>query len=340
MSREPIAIDLFSGCGGLSQGLRDADFNVIAAVEIEPFARETYALNHPEVQLFEDITKINTLSMKRKLRIRKGQLDLLAGCPPCQGFTTLRTLNGKREIADPRNDLVLEFIRFVQDFLPKAVMFENVPRLKNDSRFKLLLDELDALGYKADWDILNAADFGVPQRRRRLILIATRRGIPKLDKQDRPRSSVQAVIKSLLPAGRSGDPLHDLPENRSEDVVRRISMIPKDGGSRLDLSEDEQLDCHRGFDGFKDIYGRMAWDSVAPTITSGCTNPSKGRFLHPVEDRAITLREASLLQGFPAEYRFPTERGKSAVAVMIGNALPPAMAEVQARHLAQMAILP
>jgi DNA (cytosine-5)-methyltransferase 1 len=333
MTEKPKAVDLFSGCGGLSQGLKDAGFHVIAAVEIDELAQETYAANHPEVQLFGDITKINTLSMKRKLHVQKGELDLLAGCPPCQGFTTLRTLNGSKEVKDPRNDLVIEFVRFVRAFLPKAVMFENVPRLIRDLRFTALLNALRDLDFAVDFDILDAADFGVPQRRKRLILVASRQGKVRLDRRARKRNSVRKVIGKLAPAGQSGDRLHDLPENRSDTVRAFIARIPKDGGSRRDLPAEEQLLCHQRCNGFKDVYGRMAWDDVAPTITSGCVNPSKGRFLHPTENRAITLREAALLQGFPREYRFSLRRGKFPAAAMIGNALPPALAEIQGRAL-------
>jgi DNA (cytosine-5)-methyltransferase 1 len=119
------------------------------------------------------------------------------------------------------------------------------------------------------------------------------------------------------------DPLHDFPETRSERVKALIRLIPRDGGSRMDLGDEHQLDCHRRCDGFSDVYGRMAWNKVSPTITGGCCNPSKGRFLHPTRDRNITLREAALLQTFPPSYFFSLRRGKFATAQMIGNALPP-----------------
>lgn len=145
--------------------------------------------------------------------------------------------------------------------------------------------------------------------------------------------TVREAIGDLPQAGTSGDPLHDFPEKRSAAVMARITAIPKDGGSRADLGADAQLDCHKETDGFKDIYGRMSWSKPAPTITGGCVNPSKGRFLHPDEDRAITLREAALLQGFPPEYSFSLDRGKFAAAAMIGNALPPAFVEAHARQI-------
>ena len=135
--------------------------------------------------------------------------------------------------------------------------------------------------------------------------------------------TVRKAIGGLNRAGASGDELHDLPERRAKRVLQLIREIPKNGGSRADLPAARQLKCHIRQDGFHDIYGRMSWDDVAPTITSGCHNPSKGRFLHPDEDRAITLREAALLQSFPQTYRFPLSGGKEAIALMIGNALPP-----------------
>jgi DNA (cytosine-5)-methyltransferase 1 len=124
-----------------------------------------------------------------------------------------------------------------------------------------------------------------------------------------------------------------MPENRTPKVLNVIRLIPKDGGSRRDLPEEFQLECHKRCNGFKDVYGRMAWKKPAPTITGGCFNPSKGRFLHPEEDRAITMREAALLQGFPRRYKFPTTENKSAVALMIGNALPPPFIAAHGRSI-------
>src|SRR5690606_2667523 len=135
------------------------------------------------------------------------------------------------------------------------------------------------------------------------------------------RVTVGEALKDLPPAGASGDPLHDLPERRSERVMALIRRIPKNGGSRTE--QDFQLECHKRCDGFKHLFGRLSWYVVAPTMTTGCFNPSKGRFLHPFEDRAITMREAAILQGFDPGYFFSLARGKTGVAEMIGNALPP-----------------
>ena len=121
----------------------------------------------------------------------------------------------------------------------------------------------------------------------------------------------------------SSDPLHNVQEHRSEKIRNLIARIPQDGGGRSSIPDDEQLECHRRCDGFKDVYGRMRWDDVGPTITGGCFNPSKGRFLHPKSDRCVTLREAALLQGLPPRYKIALDRGKEEAARLIGNALPP-----------------
>ena len=331
------AIDLFAGCGGLTQGLRDAGFRVIGAVEYEKKAAETYKLNHPQPHLWvNDIRYVKAGSVSRKLRLRKGQLDLLAGCPPCQGFSTMRTLNGSRSVRDNRNDLVSEFLRFVEALRPRAVMMENVPGLSRNRRFRLFCARLRELGYSGEHRILNAANFGVPQRRRRLIYLA---GLKTKLRFAKPRSSFKTVrdsISSLPTAGRSGDKVHDLPENRSEKTRRLITSIPKNGGSRIDLPRKYQLECHRVCTGFKDVYGRMQWDALAPTITTGFFNPSKGRFLHPTKNRAVTVREAAMLQGFRKSYKFNADHGKVSLAMMIGNALPPPFITAHARQVREV----
>jgi DNA (cytosine-5)-methyltransferase 1 len=320
---KPKAIDLFSGCGGLSLGLTQAGFRVVGAIEIDPLAVETYKTNHKKVFIWQkDITKLSVRAVKKQLNIKRGELDLLAGCPPCQGFSTMSTLNGKHGFNDPRNDLVFQFLRFVRGLRPKAVMMENVPGLAKDERIRKVVAALEGMGYICKHNVLDAANYGVPQRRRRFILVA---GLGKkipFGRIARKKRTVRDAF-SLLDERATTDTLHNLKENRSTKVMERIRAIPKDGGSRLDLGEEHQLECHRKCSGFKDVYGRMAWDAVSPTITGGCFNPSKGRFIHPTEDRAISMREAALLQSFPADYFFSDKRGKCSVAQMIGNALPP-----------------
>ncbi len=319
-----VAVDLFSGCGGLTQGLKDAGFTVIGAIEIDRLAAATYARNHPEVLVkHANIRNVNPTEFMEDLGVRTGDIDLLCGCPPCQGFSTIRTRNGARRNRDARNGLSSEMLRFVEAMRPKAFMMENVPGLAEHKSFKALCGGLRRLGYHVHWQVTDAQFFGVPQRRRRIILLAGLGFGITLAPRARTRPTVRTAIGGLSSPGVSGDELHDYPERRSKQVMRLIRDVPKDGGSRTDLPRARQLACHKRRDGFYDIYGRMAWDKVAPTITGGCFNPSKGRFLHPEQDRAITLREAALLQTFPKHYHFDLSSGKEAAAAMIGNALPP-----------------
>ena len=336
MVKKYTAIDLFSGCGGLTEGLKQAGFRVLGAVECERVAIETYKHNHKRTKVWPaDIKKLPVTHVLKEPGIGKGDLDLLAGCPPCQGFSSMRTLNGKRSINDPRNDLIYDFLRFVRGLMPKVVMLENVPGLAQDQRFLEFKEKLISLGYKfTKSEVINASHYGVPQRRRRLILLASRKADIAYPDKSHELMTVRSAIQRLPKAGSSGDPLHDFPENRTEKVTSLIEKIPKDGGGRTDLSDEHQLRCHRNTDGFKDVYGRMAWDQPAPTITSGCFNPSKGRFLHPTENRNITLREAALLQTFPKNYYFSLSGGKTAAALMIGNALPPELIKRKAEKIA------
>jgi len=318
------AIDLFSGCGGLSLGLKGAGFAVVAAVEIDRKAQQTYRLNHPDVRLYaEDIRKLDPVLMLQDANLEVGELDLLAGCPPCQGFSRLRTKNKMTSVSDDRNDLVEDFLRFIGVMKPKTVMLENVPALAKDARFLNMQCQLHTLGYQTVVHVLDAADYSVPQRRKRLIMLASRVHAPVVAEKAKKRITVRRALKGMVEPGQGGDKLHGLGENRSKKVQDIIALIPKDGGSRSDLPSKYQLDCHKRSDGFSDVYGRLSWDDVSPTITSGCSNPSKGRFLHPVQNRTISLREAAILQGFPRSYKFDVAHGKESIALMIGNALPP-----------------
>lgn len=337
--RRFAAVDLFSGAGGLTQGLKDAGYRVLGAVELHPLAAETYKANHPRTKLWNaNIRDLDPATLLSAMHLEPGQLDLLAGCPPCQGFSHLRTLNRSRAVDDVRNDLVYDYLRFVEVMRPKAVLLENVPALADDARMDVLVSTLERLGYPArdGYRVLNAADYGVPQRRHRLVLMVGRDGPLLTETSARPVATVRQTIETLPKPGNTGDTVHDLPENRSPRIRELISRIPKDGGSRSDLGPDEQLDCHKRTRGFYDIYGRMAWDKPAPTITTGCHNPSRGRFLHPEQDRAITMREAALLQTFPDTYKFSTKAGKEAIAAMIGNAIPPKFVTEHARQAREM----
>jgi len=224
-------------------------------------------------------------------------------------------------------------LRFARAFRPRVIMMENVPGLRTRKPFRTLCDRLKNLGYRVSWNVKDVAKFGVPQRRKRLILIASRKITISFAPEDTHVRTVRDAIGKMPKVGGSRGRLHNLPEFRSKKIVQLIRDIPKDGGGRQDLAKSRQLKCHRNSDGFRDIYGRMAWDDVSPTITSGCFNPSKGRFLHPEANRNISLREASLLQSFPKKYFFPVEVGKQAIALMIGNALPPEFIRRQATQI-------
>jgi len=331
------ALDLFSGCGGLTLGLKRAGFRVVGAVDNHAPSVKVYRANHPEVRIWRrNITTLSAIKIRRKLKLRSGQLGLIAGCPPCQAFSTIRTLNGGRVVRDPEKDLLFQILRFVKVLRPKAIMIENVPGLAADKRVVIFCARLARLGYASEFRVLDAAQYGVAQRRRRMILLASRTKHVRFAHRSRKLFTVRDAISGLPRPGTSGDPLHDFPEKRSAATMRRIRGIPRNGGSRTDLPKRWQLPCHHRCDGFKDVYGRMSWRDVSPTITTGCFNPSKGRFLHPTRNRAVTMREAALLQGFPKGYRFPEVDSKCLAALMIGNALPPPFIASHARCLRKL----
>lgn len=173
--KKPKAIDVFSGCGGLTLGLKRAGFDVIGAVEIDSLASDTYNTNHPEVRLWsQDIRKLTAPKILQALDLKRGDLDLLAGCPPCQGFSAMRRLNGARRVRDEKNDLVFDFLRLIRGLRPKAVMMENVPGLADNVRLPKFKAALKRLGYTVNAAVKDARHYGVPQRRRRFILLAGR----------------------------------------------------------------------------------------------------------------------------------------------------------------------
>lgn len=322
----------------MTQGFKKAGYKVIGAIEIDTDAAKVYKLNHGNTKLWvSDIKDVTAQEVLRKLQLRKGQLDLLGGCPPCQGFSTLRTKNGNRRVRDKQNDLIFEFERLVIGLKPKHVMLENVPKLRANWRLRAFKRSLQTIGYKVKVDVLNVADYGVPQRRHRLVLVASRTSSVDFVHPPLQTRTVRDAIGTLRRAGSSGDALHDLPVNYTPRIKELIRRIPRNGGSRSSLPRSFSLKCHQKRRGFHDVYGRMAWDKPAPTITTGCFNPSRGRFLHPAANRAITMREAALLQSFPKSYKFPAKIGKVKLANMIGNALPPQFICVHAKAMKESA---
>ncbi|WP_406484503.1 DNA cytosine methyltransferase [Streptomyces microflavus] len=332
MSR-PSAIDLFAGAGGATRGLRDAGFRVLAAVENDPEAAESYRRNHSRVFLYEaDIRSLSAEQIADTVRLKRGDLDLLKACPPCQGFSTL----AKGTVDQVRNDLVLDVARFVDAFLPKILLLENVPGLRRDRRLTQLIGELENLGYSFMSSLLDSSRFGVPQRRKRFILMGVRADVKHPEASviplnylpdnflTAPRTARQ-VLKHLDRYSKPDDPL-GVHRKSSEAVLARISAIPI-GGNRFDLPEEHQLDCHRKLKNRSaaSSYGRIKLDEPAPTMTTRCTTPACGTFVHPTENRGLTLREAATFQSFPIGYRFYGQYGS--IERQIGNAVPVRMAK-------------
>ena len=331
------AIDLFSGCGGMTEGLISAGFHVVAAVEIDKYAAETYRANHAQhgVTLFE--TDIRQLESNKLLELLNGEpLHLLAGCPPCQGFSSLRKKNKKRSSKDPRNSLILEYYRMVEELRPICIMLENVPGIENYTLFKRVFSQLKKLGYDPQYRTVNVSDYGVPQRRKRLVMIGSLLGRITIPDGTSELRTVRDCIGNIESVEETTDSVHRRYPHHSNSVLERIRLTPIDGGSRQDLPDSYTLECHRKEGvGFNDVYGRLRWDDVSSTITGGCLNPSKGRFLHPEENRCITAREAALLQTFKRDYAFPNDIPLTNLALMIGNALPPVFCAAQSANIRQ-----
>ena len=328
------SIDIFSGCGGLSEGMHQADFKTQIAFEIDEIASKAYRLNHPDTTIItKDIRKVSIAEIKRKLNGKT--IHLLAGCPPCQGFSSIRRLNRTTPVDDDRNNLIMEYVRLVKALKPYTIMMENVPGLIEYELFKKAIDILkNELGYQVDYKVVNVKNYGVPQSRRRLVLVGSRLGNIKVAEPLNEKQTVRQTIEHLPLPKNSTDPIHKIFPNHKPVVQKRIELTPKNGGSRKDLPKKYLLKCHDADNvGFNDVYGRLRWDDCSTTITGGCLNPSKGRFLHPEQNRNISAREAALLQSFPKNYKFPTDISRSSLALLIGNALPPKFSYYQSENI-------
>lgn len=326
------AIDLFSGCGGLSVGLEQAKINVLYAVELDPKIANTFTINHPDTHMInDDIRNISDVELKK---IGK-DINIVAGCPPCQGFSQMNRKNMRSKYVDQRNLLILEYYRAVKAIEPEFIMLENVPEIVHFEKFKSVLKSLKKLGYNLDSKIINVKDFGVPQNRKRLVLLGSKHyemNFPTCN--DSCYLTVRDAIGNLKTPSISDDPMQKVYSHHTERIKKMISLIPKNGGSRRDLPYEYWLECHKKKNiGYSDVYGRMSWDTQAPTITGGCLSPSKGRFLHPEQDRSISIREASLLQSFPLDYKFDKKCSKSLLAQMVGNAIPPKISKFQGEYI-------
>ena len=329
-----VAVDLFSGCGGLTEGMHQAKFKTEVAFEINEIASKVYLLNHPKTKVItKDIREVSVKEIKEKLNGKA--IHLLAGCPPCQGFSSIRRLNRATPVEDERNSLVMEYVRLVKALNPYTIMMENVPGLVNYDLFKEAVEILtEELKYNVDYKILNVKDYGVPQSRRRLVLVGSRLGKINVAKPIGEKQTVRSTIWELPTPEQSNDPVHKIFPVHMPHIQRRIELTPKDGGSRKDLPNEFVLKCHDAPNiGFNDVYGRLRWDDHSTTITGGCLNPSKGRFLHPEQNRNISAREAAMLQSFPSDYKFPVDIPRANLALMIGNALPPKFSYYQSENI-------
>jgi DNA (cytosine-5)-methyltransferase 1 len=340
-------VDLFAGCGGGSMGFAKAGFKILAAVELDPDAAASYALNTGVSPMVKDVREVAAADLEVH-EVRCGELTLLFGCPPCQSFTVLRRAAEASEDDLHRNALIFEYLRLVEDLRPRHIAFENVPGLMEGrwrAYFDVFRDRLTDLGYTIAWRVVDAADYGVPQRRRRVLVIGSRTSVPSVpDPTHAPveTDDLRGYVTvrdalSHLPPVRSGevdpaDPFHRS-RNHSELTLQRLAAVPE-GGGRADLPEHLVLRCHREHGGHFDVYGRMWWDRVAPTLTSGCTNVTKGRFGHPDQARALTAREAMLLQTFPHDARL--SGGADSMALQVGNAIPSLLAQRIAEKIIEM----
>ena len=351
------AVDLFCGAGGLTAGLKNAGIDVKVGVDIDEKAISTYKNNFLDINTInKDICEVSSYEIATLAEINKGDNFLLAGCPPCQGFSNI----GKRNEDDEKNKLIFEYIRIIRDLEPSFILMENVPGLSRGigkKVFKKAIDKLEEK-YFVQYDTLNAADFGVPQIRKRLVL----HGIRK-DVYEKLLKLLDKNILRILPEGTYsekedgnkkwktvGDTILDLPEIEpgqlydkskihnhisrkiSEKNIKRLEEIRANGGSRKGLSRELQLECHKKKNiSYTDTYGIMKSDRPSPTITSGCTIISKGRFAHPIQNRGLSVREAARLQSFDDSFVFYGNIGD--MSLQIGNAVPPKLAEASAKEI-------
>lgn len=370
------AIDLFSGCGGVSCGLTRAGFKVKAAVEIDSNAAKTYSAYPPLADVNILVKDICTLSGKEILRaagIKPNELYLLAGCPPCQNFS-MQNPNNKKKSKSERKKLLFEYLRIVKEIYPPFILMENVPGITTEFNASILDEFIRRLENKRGKarekyiirkDVLNAADYGVPQLRKRFVLHGIRKDIylelqacgcdfqlPQPTHSNNqadnllPWVTVRQAIGDLPAINAGEDYSGDLPicnhkcANLSRDNLRKIQYIRAHGGSRDCLPEDMILACHKKkddkgnkFGGHKDVYGIMDPDRPSPTMTGGCLFYTKGRYGHYSQNRAISIREAARFQTFPDDFEF--SNSLATAALQIGNAVPVKLVEASGAEFLQ-----
>lgn len=338
MKQQFTAIDCFSGAGGLSLGLQQAGFQVLAAFDNNRIATTTYSANLGDHILLADARSLQGDDLLAISGLKRGEVDLVAGGPPCQGFSIQR----RGDANDPRNELIFEFLRLVGEIAPKAFLMENVSALagpKNRHLLELFCETARVQGYFVDWKVVNAAEYGVPQARKRLIVVGrklkgTTADVFRSEKCDTVQTVRDAIGGLPAPGPYEVCGMHNHEPDNISDLNRlRISHVPP-GGGREDLPSNLQLPCHAVSvekAGHRGVYGRLWWDRPATTITTKCNSFTRGRFAHPDQHRNITMREAARLQGFPDDFVF--SGGKVDVAHQVGNAVPPPLIKTVAENL-------
>jgi DNA (cytosine-5)-methyltransferase 1 len=331
------AVDLFCGVGGLTHGLVKGGINVVAGVDVDQTCRHPYEANNSAEFILRDVSALSAKDVRGFFD--PGSVSLLAGCAPCQPFSTY-SRSGRNSQYESQWPLALEFSRLVNQVKPDLVTMENVPQLADHVVFEQFVDSLK--GYSKWWAVVECGSIGVPQTRKRLVFLASRLGEKSLGLQY-PGGTTVTVRETIfgLPkigAGESdrNDPLHAA-SALSPLNLRRI-RASKPGGTWRDWPTALQADCHKKISGatYPSVYGRMSWEKPAPTMTTQCFGYGNGRFGHPEQDRAISLREAAMLQTFPEDYDFlaPGEKVRfNRLGRLIGNAVPVRLGEVIAQSL-------
>ena len=333
-------VDLFCGIGGLTHGLVRESLKVVAGYDNDATCEYAYEANNKAVFIEKDISKVSGQEVLKHF----GNVDvkILVGCSPCQPFSTY---SYKSEDNDKWN-LLYEFARLIEEVKPEIVSMENVPRLATFTKasvFNDFLSVLDKNGYFHDYQIVNCPDYGIPQNRKRLVLLASKFGkislIPRTHTKEN-YITVKDAIGDLEPlkSGQTSkvDPIHRA-SKLSDLNLKRIKQS-RPGGSWKDWEEELVLKCHKKPSGkhYVSVYQRMKWDEPAPTMTTHCCGIGNGRFGHPKQDRAISLREASILQTFPEDYKF-VKVGDAfnvrTISTHIGNSVPVVLGQVIARSI-------
>jgi len=345
MGSLPIKVfDFFSGCGGTSIGFAKAGLEIVYALDNDEDARASFqSYSKFKDAQFENraIEEVKPRELAPLVRQCSGYPLLFSGCAPCQPFSRQNHNRGEK---DNRSPLLLEFLRFVRKFRPEYVFVENVPgiqRLNEDEGpLSEFISTLTELHYDHKAGMIASQDYGVPQLRRRFVLVASKLGGIELPAPTHgPRSKtrrryrhVRDTIEALPPIGagerHAADPFHRAAALNAKNLER--IRCCKEGEGREKWPSDFRLRCHDGYSGHSDVYGRMSWDRPATGLTTRCISLSNGRFGHPEQDRAISLREAALLQTFPRRYEF--HGSMASMARQIGNAVPPRLAEVFGHH--------